>query len=235
MEVRPQRQQRDDEPDLPGGPARLGAQQQQQCREEGQREQLHPDDRQTRQGAEGDDQQRAADPDRIRSARTCVTGQQHQADRDGRQLREQQSTGPERSIESVEDELGENQRVRPVSGRRARERDPRSAPTRGARCRDRARPATENRSRCGPGARASARMNTIVVARTARAPMRERSICRDTLLDLIARAVTTSPGPWCRSPPTIVGPAPQWDEHSLIPKLVRAHDLVSGFGSRSIP
>jgi len=86
VQVAPERQQRDDEPHRPAGPARLGAKQAEQHREEREREQLHPHDAERRKGPDDGEEQNGRDCPVHRSGHTGVARYDGERDRNRGEL-----------------------------------------------------------------------------------------------------------------------------------------------------
>ena len=149
VQVRPEAEQRRDEPDEAGRPARLGAQHDDERREQREREELcaDRDDRTERRRDHHDQHEHGravpgAEPARVECDQAARDG-------DGRDLRDLQPAGAGKRVERSEHQLGECGHVRPAMRRRARERHAvGNASARGDRVSERGEPA---RVRCHRG------------------------------------------------------------------------------------
>ena len=117
VEVRPERDERHEEPHAPARFPRLSAQKQQRGTEEHEGEELRAHDDEGRNGGEEHEQQDRRARGISCAERTHPECQQRQGHGHGDELPEEQASIPAHDLQRVEDELPQDRHVRPVDRR----------------------------------------------------------------------------------------------------------------------
>ena len=123
MQVRPQREQRHDEPDPPRRESRLRAQEQDEHGKERQGEELGPHDEERRGRGHDDREEDGRGRPVARAGAPEIEREHGDRRRDGGDLREDEALVAEQRLEAVEGELPERRRVMPPVRRNGRVRD----------------------------------------------------------------------------------------------------------------